>query len=213
MGDESATFENPMADDLESMPPSPCANIPAASVPKTKKVQDFGSEDIGLRTVDSNGGEASIKDAIKTFKRFDEDNGGTLDLEEFGGVLRSLGRANSEAAVLGVMSQMVDMTGSHSQGAQIVEVTLQMFVNWFTENLDEPDEVVQKKGGKKKASNLGKKMMKPAKALKRKIIGGGMGGGAGGAIAPESMFVIDSRGNDEARRKAEAITQAIPTTA
>jgi hypothetical protein len=207
MAEASArSFANPLTDDAEDdstfdvEAAGGAAQQPAGG---PKKLSEFTSQDVGLRTVDSDGGERSVKGAIKTFKRHDEDNGGTLDREEFASVLRSLGRADDSEAVDKVMKQMGDIDGSFE--AEVTEVTLQMFVTWFTEHLDEPEPETPKSGGAKKVGKLGQKLAAPGKKLGKKLMGAAKTIAGGEAIAPESLFVIDSRGNDEARRKAEVV--------
>ncbi len=190
--ESEAKFENPLSaeeggDDVE------------AGATKPKQLKHFTSDDIGLRTVDSDGGERSLGVALEIFRAYDEDEGGTLDKTEFGGVLLSLGRAGDDKAIEQVFAQMA---GVH-RVAQLDEMNETIFVDWFLNYSDAQPESAGHNDGIEKSKQLGKKILKPADKLKSKVLGD-QARGKSQEITPESWFLIDpdSRAEDPKRKAA-----------
>lgn len=79
--DEPVRFANPLAQMQGEEDDG--TDIEARSTPSPRKLREYTSDDMGLRSVDSEGGERSIARAMEAFNHYDSDGSGSLERAEF----------------------------------------------------------------------------------------------------------------------------------
>lgn len=200
----NVSFANPIASDsFDVEAPSSIAIEPQTQ----KALKKMTSDDYGLRTTDSDSGELGFGRAMEAFREYDADGGGTIDKEEFKGVLRLLGRPHDDEAVNKAFERMAATHGVDN----VDEVGKQMFVYWFLNNAaadadDDDDLASHAQDGVEKSLKLGGKLLAPAAKLKSKVVGEQQVG-KGHDMRPESWFLIEPDSSDDPKRKAGVIGQ------
>ena len=151
------------------------------------------------------GETATTAQIVALFHELDASHGGTLNAEEMGQFLASLGQGNSPESVKDVMRQMWEAGG---KAGPEDEATLDEFVAWWqttgrwTGQMGEDDAGDGLKAAASGAADITKKLTAPARKVKS-MVRGAEEGGVVRAVPAESMFLVDKGGNSDTRNRSD----------
>lgn len=185
-GDDSIWENSETSDDegTDALPSDYSANLRGSGLHRSESRDSLSSISFGPRS-------ASSATAVAIFRRHDLHKNGVLDAGELAAALRSMGVAADQHAVRAVLAH----------GEADDTVTMEEFVAWHSYQ--------QAPGGLASAADRVKRVRQSVgrgvRSLQTKVLGPQEQ--AARPVPPESLFVLDTRTNEAARREAEVRQQ------